>query len=167
MPIIHCPFCGSSKYRSLKKNNITRCCDREVYKVNGRIYADLADSPEWRLMQAFVKQKQKSDPYYEIPYHSKAYKENFRSVRTLLGYCKGDVEWAEEAINVCFEHEAHKWRNYPSFYAVLNSNFFMDVRAKARMRLERTRAVEKIMARRVADGGLPEHLRRHHGEEFL
>jgi hypothetical protein len=147
MKKLKCPWCHNNAYKTLKKGNVTRCCDSPVVRVNGAIYKELDDAPEWRLIQAFVAHKRKKCPQYEITYCGPGYKEAVTPVKLLLQYCKGDVELALEAIDVCFTDGGHKWKDYSSPWALVSSKSINDVLARARQRRGRNDRVTSVEER--------------------
>lgn len=155
-----CPYpdCGCADYKTLKSGSITRCCDREVKRVNGGWYLKRDDAPEWRILQKFAEWKRKSDPEYVIGYNSQSYQQQVGSAHNLYKYCGFNLELAFEVLSVSFTHEAHRWRNYPSLWAVLHKKFFMDVLAKARIAVakrenEKRRQEQRVSERRDTEWG--------------
>jgi hypothetical protein len=132
---LKCPWCHNANYVTLKKGNVTRCCDSPVVRVNGAIHKTLDDAPEWKIISAFVAHKRRKNQYFEIPYGSAAYKGAVTPAHILLGYCKGDVELALEMVDVSFTDGFHSYRDKPNLWAIISKNHTMDVMAKAKRRL--------------------------------
>lgn len=141
---LHCPYdCGGRTYKTTKGNR-TRCCDREVVKVNGEIYTRLEDAPEWRIISKFIEMKRHDLPRYNIPYLSSSYREILPAAAHLLERCDGDVELAELAVELTFTHKDHKWRTVPTFFAVISKRFLPDVLARAAQVIQRRNKDEEL-----------------------
>ena len=131
-PLLVCPFCGSSKYKTLAAKSTTRCCGKVVARVNGAIYCTYEDSPEWELIAAFVVEKRRHGlGMYDIPYKSGHYQQILPAVSGLLKKCRNDLELALAVIDISFNHKDHCWRNHPSFFSIVSKTFLPDVLAKA------------------------------------
>lgn len=134
-----CPHCHVNRYRTLKKDDagvkITRCCNQPVVRVNGTWHIELGEAPEWKVLKLFEKFKRRVDPEYRIEHGDYAYQENLRSAVTLWQRCERSLDLVESVLDVSFNHEAHRWRNYPALWAVLHNKFFPDAFAKAKIAL--------------------------------
>jgi hypothetical protein len=148
-PFLVCPYeCGGRKYKSVNKGR-TRCCDREIVRVNGGIYEHLDAAPEWVLLQLFVEHKQKTDPGYTIEYASRQYQTDVGSAHFLYKECDLDLDLAKKVIEITFTHRDHRWRNMPGFWAVISKKLFPDAKAKARIALHKQKKADDEQRARV------------------
>jgi len=136
-----CPHCGEDSLKTLKKGNLTRCCGQKVVKVNGAIYANLDDAPEWQILQCFIAHKRKRDklPDYDIEYGDTCYQVALPAAQNILKRCKDDVVLAKQVIEVSFTHKRHKWRTYADLFALAHMRYFPDALAIASKQLQQQR----------------------------
>ena len=148
-PYLVCPYeCGGRKYKSVNKG-YTRCCDREVVRVNGSIYAHLDAAPEWVLLKKFERLKQTRDPGFVIAYGDRQYQTDVKSAHFLHKECDFDLPLALKVIEITFTHEAHRWRDMPGFWAVISRKFFEDAKAKARIASAKERKASELQQSRL------------------
>lgn len=127
-----CPYdCGGRQYKTISGGK-TRCCNREVVRINGGIYERKEDAPEWRVLQRFINGMRKRLPHYDIPYQSSSYREILPAISTLLKKCGQRLELALEVVSVAFE----SWPKLDTFYAIISRKMFPTYKAKAQKRLE-------------------------------
>lgn len=147
---LQCPFGCEKEYKTLKKGSITRCCDREVVRVNGSIYADLDDAPEWQVLMEFVEQKRSHGmPFYEVPYGSSSYKDNLRAIQTLLKRVDGDVSMAKRITQIAFEASHESWHRWATPFAVIQNSRWPNFFAVAQQERRRSRARERQQKQRA------------------
>jgi hypothetical protein len=150
MPKKTCPWCDNQEYATPKKllaGLVTRCCQRPFVTVAGKWYQNLHDAPEWRVIRKFVEMKQTRNGHYEIEYGKEAYKTILGGVKDLLARCGNSVELALLVVELSFTHKSHKWRDYPSFYAVLSRRHFPDALALAKYEMSRRAENDGVQAR--------------------
>lgn len=144
---IHCAICGSDDYSTTKRVNgkmVTRCCNQPCVRVNGALYRNREDAPEWQVISEFVAQKRSRNPMFNIPFGSTAYKRCIPAVKILLRHCGGDVELAKQVIRISFQDKRYSWRRYVDFFAIVNMRFLMDVIATAQTEMARAKADEDV-----------------------
>jgi hypothetical protein len=143
------------RYRSLRKGNLTRCCIRKVFRINGSWYRALEEAPEWKIIQHFVNWRRRGNArhggnkFYDIKFRSPTYREIIKVVSAFLKACEGDVELALLAIDVSFDDKQHEWRYHDTFYSLMAARWLPDILAKAKIRRERVsteRRLEEIFA---------------------
>ncbi len=150
-PHLVCPYeCGGRKYKSVNKRR-TRCCDREIVRVNGGIYSHLDAAPEWVLIKEFETRKRKTDPHYSIEYGDREeYPIAVKMARSLYSRCDQDLDFAKKVIEVTFTHPAHRWRDMHGFWSILSKKLFPDAKAKARIALAKERKANELQRSRLA-----------------
>jgi len=145
-----CPVCGSADYKNLGPKSTTRCCNRKVVRVNGRVYASLEAAPEWRIIQAFVEKKRTRPEMskYDIPYGTSPYREAVTAAGILYEKCGDSIELALEIVRVSFDHPAHSWREHAGMFALSSNRYLPEVKAIAEHNLEQERGQERRQALR-------------------
>lgn len=148
-----CPHCGSEKYKSILKGR-TRCCKEEIVRVNGQIYRELKDAPEWQIILAFVNHKRSTHElsFYEIPYGDSAYKKcALPAANTLLKKCGGDVDLALTVVDISFTDRDSNNRRLPTMFSLNSVHYFPIVFAKAKRELARSEENQRRQRQRVGE----------------
>jgi len=135
----NCPFCGDNSYKTLKKGSRTRCCDEEVIRVNGAIYARKEDAPEWRIIDEYIQHKRQYHNlgHYTILWGSREYKNHaLPAAKDLLKKCGGDLGLAIRVIEISFTDDSHKRRQLANMFALTSNYYFPEALAKAKRKAD-------------------------------
>lgn len=144
-----CPYCGSTKYKSLKSvggARVTRCCESAVESVNGVWYKHHSDAPEWIIMSDIA-----SRMGVELVFGDFTYQHWMRGAKTMLQRC-GDVSTATSVIELSFDDKRWSWRTYTDIYAMLHGRYFASVLSAAKAKAYAKKRADEVQERRTSNG---------------
>jgi hypothetical protein len=142
-----CPFCGDDSYKTLKKGGKTRCCGLEVVRVNGAIYANRNDAPEWRIIDEFVADKRRYHKleHFVIKFGSSSYRNMaLPAAKELLAKCGQDLELALKVVEISFTDDSHRRRKLANMFTLTSTYYFPDALAKAMRAMENDDREEEV-----------------------